>query len=105
MLNNPVSLVGYSRAESGTFTGNGAANRAIPHGLGAVPQYVGVYEYSVNTANTMFGIVYDTKQLSVAGSGDKVVTGWDATNFHVSQGVPEADLNNTADLYAWVAIG
>ena len=89
---------------TGTFTGNGTDNRAIPHGLGVIPLVI--FVYSLTAATTNKGVIMGAGyQFAVGGViGTAPVTTPNATNFYVSN-IVNAAFNNNAENYRWVAIG
>jgi len=91
-------------ANTGTYTGDGTANRAIAHGLGKTPKLV----ISWNNTNINFIMILgsdpDNECYIVGGSSgfvQTVVTAMNSTNFYVS--ATYGNLN--ANVYYWVAIG
>jgi len=102
-LNNPSA---QSQINSGSYTGNNTAVRAIPHGLTVTPKLVFIYDKT--NGNVMFrkfsghaGIVRISTAVAELDTGSP-----DATNFYVGNA---GDYTNSANLnaavYAWVAIG
>lgn len=88
---------------NGSYTGNGATNRDIPHGLGVVPRLVFITCPSEPIRPDHQGFVTATANLSLDGH-DVLVTSWDATNFYVSHN--EYLYFNTLDVnYEWIALG
>ncbi len=88
---------------SGSYTGNATANRAIPHGLAAVPEIVLM---SFLNSGTLYSIFKGrTVIASELGASDPVTTP-DATNFYVGNAT---EYNKSANVdtvsYFWVAIG
>lgn len=98
----------WAKVSSGTFTGNGAANRAIAHGLGAIPKFY--FAAVFNGANLLgFSIVSgsDTDRLGETISGGYTggaVTAMDATNVYVGTANPNFYGNLNALLYFWFAL-
>lgn len=92
-------------AASGLYTGNGAANRAIAHGLGVVPKFVFILLAATDGEECKFFGSAPTKNVWSNPSGGDVIiqTAMDATNFYVGD---TADRGN-ADTYTylWFAIG
>lgn len=98
---NPAPL-GYTPAKYtyGGFTGDAAANRAIPHGIGRIPTLVIVE--NVGGAEDDFGIYHrdrEAKVFKLDGSATAETSMTD-TNFYVSGSVNANGLN-----HKWVAIG
>ena len=80
----------------GTFTGDGAADRAIPHGLTAVPKVVIVMTDDGGEANQ--GMVYSTHNITFGGA-HQAVTAVNSTNFYVN-----TNLNSNAENYTFIAL-
>jgi len=99
-----------SVATYGTYAGNDAANRAIPHGLGAVPTMVFIcntlgYDYIYRIVRG-FGLIY--WQSDTPGMGTRLVTQVDDTNFYVGDGVNHTQSANASaggTTYAWATMG
>lgn len=87
---------------NGTYTGNDAVNRAIPHGLGVIPKLVVIYGENVAVRH---GILNSIVAKSYAGdnTADSVQaqTAMTSTNFYVGA----ANLNTGTVVYDWAAIG
>lgn len=82
---------------SGSYTGNGGADRAIAHGLGAEPKLVIVCRDN----HSQVGMVNGTYNLNLYDDTETNVTDWDATNFHVAPGMGFFNWNGI--VYNWVA--
>lgn len=103
-------IYGFSKQSSpiiektGTYTGNAAANRAIPHNLGRVPTMVSVFDTGEAKTVLRYGNSVYMIALIDAGSVQYFsVTACDSTNFYVGDGgnkYGNVNLHN----YAWVAI-
>ncbi|MBA7536701.1 hypothetical protein ES705_28965 [subsurface metagenome] len=89
--------VHHSPFTSGTFTGDNASNRAIPHGLGVTPKMVLIAELS----GVHLGFISGTKNVYVYGDADETVTVWNTTNFYVTKGT--VFFNSSGIVYNWVA--
>lgn len=110
ILASDVNVIANGRAKisSGTYSGNGSANRAIPHGLGVTPKLVVIF----GTNNDFCGgiIIGNTAQIlgwSGGSNAGYAVTISDATNFYVGNGTNyELSLNSVAGArtYTWTAI-
>ena len=86
---------------SDSYAGNDGVNRAIPHGLGSTPKYVGIVQDGVTFRNAR-NIAGDQQEFWYAGvSTTTSVTMWDSTNFYVSG---PGLINGTGATYHWVAI-
>ena len=103
-LSNPTKS-GVSA--SGTYTGNGTASRAIPHGLGSIPTLVVIIEpisgRQFHIYKTMTVIRYSIHAAGVAGISGAVTTP-DTTNFYVGVAAQyDLSANNNLSTYLWVA--
>jgi hypothetical protein len=106
--NQPFIVHGASKHDTtvmtvngGSYTGNGATNRAIPHGLGYIPHEVFFF------AASMIGYVTPdgTNWCYTASWGSDSHTAMDATNFYVGKGGADIrDLNQNTVAYRWVAL-
>jgi len=94
--------------KSGTYTGNDAANRAMPHGLGVTPKVVLFQELSNAYMTSLIqgtGAIY-TQDITVGVGLVRTVTIPDATNFYVGDGTNHTQTaNSSARSYLWIAIG
>lgn len=98
-LNNPALA---AEINTGTYTGNGAANRATPHGLTGTPKLVIINEIGAATHPTYMGFLIDNLQTDLSGN-KQATTGWTSTNFYVTDGATVLFNSNTVN-YSWVAI-
>lgn len=97
-LQNPSPAIEIT---TGNYTGNGAANRAIPHSLSREPKMV----FIIGNSASRVGYLFDTVQLAFDRPVAKAVTGWTTTNFYVSMDSgTAADFNQSSIGYKWVAI-
>lgn len=103
------TLSGGTVIASGTYTGNGVANRAIPHGLGTTPKIVFIrctYDYDSGYGR-LSGVIF---LIGAAGyqqsdASDVIaVTVMNSTNFYIKDNTG-GELNWTGKTYYWVAIG
>jgi hypothetical protein len=96
-----------ARINSGTYTGNASANRAVAHGLGRTPKMV-IIARSTTYATIRHLIV--PGQIGFAGGVTNepvyAVTTWDSTSFYVGN-ASNYDLssNDNGTGYNWVAYG
>lgn len=95
-------------SSSGTYAGDSTVNRAIPHGLGAIPKFV--FIRNITDTSMEQRIIGGTDRIYIAdwatpGGGDLSVTVADSTNFYVGNAI---NYNNSANLTGrnmlWVAI-
>lgn len=88
----------------GNYVGNGAQNRAIAHGLSAVPKWIRIIKIdgSWNYDAPVSGKLY---YMNDNNAGVVNVTAWDATNFYVGDaGDTDNGGNKTGGhTYNWVA--
>lgn len=91
-----------SRVTRGTYTGNDAANRAIPHGLGSIP-YLVVIQH--NDAAYMGVLHYTDGYIhSPDAAGHYTVTAMDITNFYVGNATDYGkSMNGNTNSYTWTA--
>ena len=93
-------------ATYGSYAGNAAVNRAIPHGLGKAVQFVFIAE---STFGPMFFEIIGRAIIHYengAASNNLAVTTPDATNFYVGNAADYGQsANDGAGTYYWVAIG
>jgi len=88
----------------GNYIGDGSQNRAIAHGLGAVPKWVriikvdGSWTYDIPQST-------DLHYLNDSNAGHVAVTAWDATNFYVGDaGDSDSGCNKSGGhTYYWIA--
>ena len=88
---------------TGTYAGNDSADRAIPHGLGRIPQLVII---SVDVLNTQWLLIGASQRILYPGVANTAIgTANDSTNFRVGEA---GSYTNTANAvgatYRWVAI-
>jgi len=104
-LNNPKAV---PEIRTGTYTGDNAANRAIPHGLRSQPKIIFIYCASGSYGEIIpnVGAIARCKNTTSAGQpSHKEVTNADTTNFYVGNGIDHAySFNATALNYYWVAL-
>ena len=97
-----TDLSEYGKMTTGTYTGDGGTNKAIAHGLGVVPKFVGI-------SNVFFEIEPCSQIVQIKSQ----VLGWihdvtaaNATNFYVGNSSrPNETANTSASTYYWVAFG
>ena len=107
-LNNPAVAAEVS---SGTYVGNGGADRAIPHGLTKTPKAVILAAVDTATPTTSRGafMISDkaARVISVINlaSGALAVSAMNSTNFYVGNATSYANSANEATYtYYWVAV-
>lgn len=92
-------------ATTGTFTGDGTSNRAIPHTLGVIPKLVIITPDN----STYLGVVLigaSGKVFSIGGSAALLTnTASDSTNFYAGDSAAGKRGNENTSPYNWVAIG
>ena len=84
---------------NGSYTGDGGANRTIPHGLGVTPKMVILIWNNGGVSEGTSGLMYNTISRPLSGVTESS-TAWDTTNFHVSGTV----YNVSGQLMLWVAL-
>lgn len=92
-LNNPPVVTLYT---SGEYAGDNGDDRAIPHGLRAVPSIV-----LIKSSSSPAGMANKTTNVNTFADSVKVVTIADSVNFYVSQ--TTALFNQSGLDYSWVA--
>lgn len=98
----------WAKVSSGTFTGDGTANRAIAHGLGVVPKFY--FAVAFNGANMVgFSIVSgsDTDRIGeeiAATPTGGAVTAMNATNVYIGTANPNYYGNINSYIYFWFAV-
>lgn len=98
---------GHAIITTGTYTGDGTQNRAIPHGLGRVPKLVIVI--TTNAGQMVMNYIDNTTHghyESGSTTLNDTRAAWDSTNFYV--GDPGGGHDNGSGgtyQYSWVAIG
>lgn len=96
---------GYPLCTNGTYTGNAATGRAIPHGLGRTPKMVVSFCMEGN-GNMMWLAGMNTWVAGIATDSLFNVGGTpDATNFYVGSGAAVHVGNYNTNTYYWVAFG
>jgi hypothetical protein len=86
---------------TGTFAGNDAANRAIPHGLGRTPSLVVMTNGTQTAAHIICG---QSGTILYTSVGVKTVTAMDAVNFYVGEASNYTTSGNAAGTtYIWSA--
>jgi len=103
-ISNPTDLTGYALSASGTYTGNGAANRALPHGLGVVPKFV-VCICSSAAGNRKWAIQVRPGYMHYPETPYfTTVTAMNATNFYVGNAADyDLSVNANTGTYYWAA--
>ncbi|MCK5615621.1 hypothetical protein KAR91_77870 [Candidatus Pacearchaeota archaeon] len=88
---------------TGTYTGNGNQNRAIPHGLGVVPKFVLIH--NANVENAVYGIITKAVTKAFGASGTQAAnTIIDSTNFYLID-VANCRMNfGSTGTYTWTAV-
>jgi parallel beta-helix repeat protein len=95
-----------AKVMSGTYSGSGAANKAIAHGLGKIPQLVIITKLNSTRGWQILGS-NPTQLQEQATFYSNAVTTMDATNFYVGNTADGyADTANDSGItYFWVALG
>jgi len=103
-LNNPTIR---TVSTSGTYTGDNAANRAIPHGLDRLPTLIEILDITDIVSFEKVRGHDKWRYESTAGHGDSgAVTTPTVTNFYVGDGVdPSISANNNTRVHHWMAMG
>lgn len=83
---------------SGTYTGDGDNDRAIPHGLGVIPRLVLVSRAGHSEGQ---GLVNKKYNIDLFADTSINVPNWDATNFYVSH--TTVLFNHLGSSHNWVA--
>jgi hypothetical protein len=97
-----LSTIASVKITIGTYAGNDGVNRAIPHGLGVIPDLIFTCVDNLTVMNMQQGGVMGTMLVSSGGRLD--VTTPDATNFYVGNGASLTNSNNAAGVnYRWMA--
>ena len=101
-----VAIASGSVVTEGLYTGSGAANRAIPHGLGVRPKMVLIVRQASVWFYRIFGQhAYIHWQRADDVSGGLAVTQANATNFYVGNAANYPNsANANLDTLVWVAI-
>lgn len=84
---------------SGSYTGDGGTNTAIPHGLGAVPKLVEIIDSTTPITGEFKIMGNNPTMLRKEQAAAITVTAMDGTNFYVS-----SSANTNLSVYYWVAI-
>jgi hypothetical protein len=85
----------------GSYAGNSASNRAVPHGLGHKPSLVLIVQEG---AQPTFVIMEDAV-ISDINIASYAVTAKDVTNFYVGNVGNYGQSANGAANYHWIAVG
>ncbi len=106
----------YAKRNTGSYTGNNAANRAIAHGLGAIPALVYIFnvtdkgsgpvEAFISAADAVvFGKTLSTGYIiSTSTPSQLAVTAADTTNFYVGNAAYQVcTMNVNNKVYRWIA--
>ena len=96
-LNNPAAA---AKVTSGSYAGDGAANRPLAHGLGKTPKLVFIIAQGAGVVDRN-GYVKNTTNIGFNGDLN-TVTAWTTTYFYVSNAT--AAFNEGTINYDWVAI-
>lgn len=99
-------LAEAAHAASGSYTGDQTANRAIPHGLGATPKIVFIFDSTDGSYNfRIFGALGSIVHWAIGTAFHYAVTIPDATNFYVGYATEwTKSANTTGRVYYWVAL-
>lgn len=90
------------KSTNGTYTGNGAANRAVAHGLGKIPRVV--FLYASGSAALWF-ISDQLAQIVYTANAAYAVTAMTASDFYVGNVASMGGSANDAGVvYYWEAI-
>lgn len=102
----PVTITGLLAITSGTYTGNGAQNRGIPHLLGKQPKQLLVSGFvTIGEAGYITCMIDIPTGKQIAQSVQTITcTVPDATNFYVGDATGQY-LNVAGRTYFWYAIG
>lgn len=95
---------GGTKAASGSYTGDGTTNRAIPHGLGAAPVLVHIVNTSLGYAWWLQSSAENTKWYNNQGYAVQTTTANNSTNFYVTGGATTANISGSTYIWtAWIA--
>ena len=105
-VNIPADLSGYSKSNSGSYTGQDSVNYAVPHGINRIPLFINIQDvlsgYFIRILKGSGNIWY----LTTSEHGHKTVTAPDSTNFYVGN---VSNYTFSANLsprtYIWEAFG
>lgn len=98
---DPTTMV---KGSTGTYTGDDTDNRAIPHGLGQTPKFVGIL---CGTHNRWFAQIYDGYLYCMSSTPAIVFTPVNSmtpTNFYLRNGGANM-ANQAGETYRWIALG
>jgi len=93
-VSNPAEV--NFKITTGSYVGDDADDKAIPHSLGVAPVIVLITNISYN------GWVAGIDAVNLETGTRQAVTTADATNFRVSK--TGVNFNNSGNTYVWVAI-
>ena len=105
-VNTPADLSGYSKSNSGSYTGQNSVNYAVPHGINRIPLFINIQDilsgYFMRILKGNSNIWYLTPTVH----GYNTVTAPDSTNFYVGN-VSDYHLsvNLSPRTYIWEAFG
>lgn len=89
----------------GTYTGNGATNRAIPHGMIGIPKVILVFctgdGRHVAMVNNPGGQVHGVSDVA---NSSGAVTAWDGTNWYAGMGGGGGWTNEGGAGFTWVGL-
>lgn len=92
-------------ASQGTYAGDDADNRAIPHGLGVTPKLVLIMCTDPGAQAGISGYCAGAEYFVSIGQAEvNAVQARNTTNFYVPN-VPNIRLNKVGQTYAWAAVG
>jgi hypothetical protein len=100
MGNLSIPMDSATVCSSGNYTGDNAAERAIPHGLGRIPLCVIV---SAQNSTDPMTFVVGASAKQKAATANRTITTPTSTNFYVGPTGFVAESNNAATVYYWVA--
>lgn len=100
---NPSQFAGTT----GTYTGDTTQNRAIPHGLGRVPDVVFINKSDGEHFQRILGNPGTLLlEINIGSNHAVTVTAMDSTNFYVGDaGANSYAANSNSHTFYWVAIG
>lgn len=103
MLTNPTFVY---VSKCGAYTGDGTANRAIPHGLGKAPSFVKIVcPNPVSTLYQHFSILQGDASVYPNNDIERAVTAMNATNFYVGNaGSYDGSANSNLKSFVWTAL-
>jgi len=103
-LVNPVA----SAITGGSYTGDNAVGRAIPHGLPGTPKMVIIGIQSPTDTDGLIFVEVPTaaRILTPSTNASLGVTAMDSVNFYVGNATSQSNsANSSVRSYTWVAIG